>query len=330
MPDRRTLLQAAAGAALSAAIPAAAPRAQGTGEWSPGRPVRIIVPFPPGGPNDIIARLYAPVLSSILRQAVVIENRGGAGGLVGTDAGVKSAPDGSTFVITNGGSLVISPHVTTVSYRVPEDMTLLSVVTRVPEALVASPRLGVRDFAGLVALARREPRRINIGTAGAAGISHLAAELFKAQAAPEIVVVPYRGAAPAVTDLVSGQIQLLFADLPVILPQIRGGSLQALAMASERRSPALPDLPTTGELGHPGVVADNWYCMVGPPRLPEPIVARMMAALREAAAAPEVRDALAAQGAEAIWTSQEEFAALVRTESPRWERVARAANIRAD
>jgi tripartite-type tricarboxylate transporter receptor subunit TctC len=326
-PRRRHLL--ALGGAAAAPSPTA--RGQGTAADWPTRPVRIIVPFPPGGPNDIIARLYAPQLSAILRQPVVIENRAGAGGLVGTDAALKAAPDGYTFAITNGGSLVISPHVATVPYRVPEEMTLISVVTRVPEALVANPRLGVRTLPELIALARREPGRLNIGTAGAAGLSHLAAELFKAQAGGlDIVVVPYRGAAPAVTDIIGGQIQLLFADLPVILPHIRGGTLTALAMAAERRSPVLPDLPTTGELGLPGMLAENWYCMVGPPRLPEPILARMSAALRQAAATPELRDGLAAQGGEAAWTTQEEFAALVRTESARWDRIARAANIRAD
>ena len=291
--QRRAMLTTA-GLALAAPRPAAAQA------W-PARPIRIIVPFPPGGPNDIIARLYAPQLQAILGQGVVIENRGGGGGVVGTDAALKASPDGTTFAITNGGSLVITPHVSAnMPYRVPEDMTLVSVVTLVPEALVANPRLGVKTLAELVALAKREPGRLNIGTAGAAGISHLAAELFRVQTGTDVVVVPYRGAAPAVTDIVAGQIGLLFADLPVILPQIRAGTLTALAMASERRSPVLPDLPTTGEQGFPGLLADNWYCMVAPPRLPEAILERMSAALRTASETPAVRDALAAQGAQAV------------------------------
>ncbi|MBY0332504.1 MAG: tripartite tricarboxylate transporter substrate binding protein [Acetobacteraceae bacterium] len=313
-----------------AGLALAAPRLAAAQAW-PARPIRIIVPFPPGGPNDIIARLYQPQLQAILGQGVVIENRGGGGGVVGTDAAVKAAPDGTTFAITNGGSLVITPHVSAnMPYRVPEDMTLVSVVTLVPEALVANPRLGVRTLAELVALARREPGRLNIGTAGAAGISHLAAELFRVQTGTDVVVVPYRGAAPAVTDIVAGQIGLLFADLPVILPQIRAGTLTALATASERRSPVLPDLPTTGEQGFPGLLADNWYCMVAPPRLPQPILERMSAALRQASTAPEVRDALAAQGAQAVWTAQAAFAEMVRVESAKWERIARAANVRTD
>ena len=291
--QRRAMLTTA-GLALAAPRPAAAQA------W-PARPIRIIVPFPPGGPNDIIARLYAPQLQAILGQGVVLENRGGGGGVVGTDAALKASPDGTTFAITNGGSLVITPHVSAnMPYRVPDDMTLVSVVTLVPEALVANPRLGVKTLAELVALAKREPGRLNIGTAGAAGISHLAAELFRVQTGTDVVVVPYRGAAPAVTDIVAGQIGLLFADLPVILPQIRAGTLTALAMASERRSPVLPDLPTTAEQGFPGLLADNWYCMVAPPRLPEAILERMSAALRTASETPAVRDALAAQGAQAV------------------------------
>jgi tripartite-type tricarboxylate transporter receptor subunit TctC len=329
---RRLLLGGIAACALPPlAATTTAARAQGPAAAWPTRPLRVVVPFPPGGPNDIIARLYAPVLQARLGQPVVIENRAGAGGLVGTDAAVKAAPDGTTTVITNGGSLVISPHVSSaVPYKVPQDMTLLSVVATVPEALVANPRLGVKTLAEAVALAKREPGKLNIGTAGAAGLSHLAAELFRVQTGADVVVVPYRGAAPAVTDLISGQIQLLFADLPVVIQQIRGGTLTALAMAARKRSPALPDLPTSGEFGWPGLLAENWYCMVGPPGLPRPVQDRWSEALRAASEAPEVRDGLAAQGAEAAWTSQEAFAALVTRESAIWQRIASDAGVRLD
>lgn len=324
MDRRGTLLTAPAVAAALVSAPA---RAQA---W-PSRPIRVIVPFPPGGPNDIIARLYAPQLTALLGQPIVVENRAGGGGVVGTDAAVRADPDGYTLVITNGGSLVISPHVSAnVPYKVPDDMTLLSVVTRVPEALVANPGLGVRTLPELLELARRRPGQLNIGTAGAAGLSHLTAELFKAQTGIDVVVVPYRGAAPAVTDLVGGQIQLLFADLPVLLPHIRGRTLTALAMASGRRSPAMPDLATTGELGFPELLADNWYCLVGPAGLPAPIAERLGAAARRASEAPEVRDGLAAQGAQAAATTQEEFATFVRSESAKWRRVAQASGVRVD
>lgn len=327
---RRGLLRSGLALAASGPALALAPAVAQAQNW-PTRPIRLIVPFPPGGPNDIIARLYGPQLSALLGQPVVIENRAGAGGVVGTDAAVRAAPDGYTLVITNGGSLVISPYVSNnVPYKAPDDFTLLSIVTRVPEALVANPRLGVRTLPELLDLARREPGKLNIGTAGAAGLSHLAAELFKVQTGADVVVVPYRGAAPSVTDLLSGQIQLLFADLPVLMPHIRGGTLTPLAMASTRRSPALPNLPTTGEFGYPNLLAENWYCLVGPAGLPQPVVARLSEAARKASETREVREGLAAQGAEATWTSQEDFAAYVRSEAEKWKTIAERAGVRTD
>ncbi len=320
--NRRHLLAAAV------ALPAVA-RAQ-PAEW-PSRPIRTIVPYPPGGPNDIIARLYAPQLGAALRQTVLVENRAGGSGVIGTDTAIKSLPDGYTLGIVDGGSLVIVPHTQpALPYKVPDDFSLISVVARVSEALVANPRLGVKTLPELLELAKRQPGRLNIGTAGAAGISHLAALLFKALTGAEVEVVPYRGAAPAVTDLLAGQVQLLFADLPVILPHIRAGALTALAMAARSRSPALPDLPTTAEFGVPRMLAENWYCMVGPARLPAPIHARLSAAVREASETAAVRDGLDAQGAVAAWTSQQDFATLVREESETWRQVAQAAGVKAE
>jgi tripartite-type tricarboxylate transporter receptor subunit TctC len=322
---RRHLLATAAAAALPR-VPA---QAQG-GEW-PNRPIRTIVPYPPGGPNDIIARLYAPELTNALRQTVLVENRAGGSGVIGTDYAIKSPPDGYTLGIIDGGSLVIVPHTQpTMPYKVPEDVSLISVVTRVPEALVAHPGLGVRTLPELLESAKRQPGKLNIGTAGAAGISHLAAFLFKAQTGAEVEVVPYRGAAPAVTDLVAGQVQLLFADLPVILPHIRAGALTPLALAARTRSAALPDLPTTAEFGFPRLLAENWYCMVGPAQLPAAIRARLSAAVKEASESAAVRDGLHAQGAEAAWTSPQDLAALVREESASWRQVARSANVKAE
>ncbi len=323
---RRGLIATACLAALGAQAQGQPPAP----EW-PNRPIRLIVPFPPGGPNDIFARLLAPHYTALLRQPVVIENRGGGGGVVGTDAAIKATPDGHTLTLTNGGSLVITPHVSAnMPYRVPDDVSLISVVTRVPEALVIHPRHGLYSLPALAEQAKRQPGRFNIGTAGAGGISHLAAELFKRQAGIEITVAPYRGAAPAVTDLVAGTIDLLFADLPVLLPQIRAGSLVALAMASSQRSPSLPEVPTTAEAGYPGVLADNWYALVGPARLPDPVLARLSAVIREVSRMPEVRDVLAAQGAEAVWTAPADFAAFVQRESAKWREVALASGAKLD
>ncbi|RAI60330.1 Bug family tripartite tricarboxylate transporter substrate binding protein [Roseicella frigidaeris] len=295
------------------------------------RPIRAIVPYPPGGPNDIIARLYAPALTAALGQTVLVENRAGGSGVVGTDFVLKSPPDGSLFGIVDGGSLVIAPHTQpSMPYRVPEDVTLLSVVATVPEALVAHPGLGLDSLPALLDLARRRPGTLNIGTAGAAGISHLTAHRFRSQAGIQAEIVPYRGAAPAVTDLVAGQIQLLFADLPVILPHIKAGAITALALAARQRSPSLPALPTTGEAGLPHLLAENWYCAVAPRGLPAAIAAQLSAALRTASAAAPVRDGLATQGAGAAWTSQQDFAVLVRTESATWREAVAASGVKAE
>ena len=298
-------------------------------EW-PDRPVRLVVPYPPGGPNDIIGRLYAQALTTILGQQVLVENRAGGSGVIGTDTVLKGPADGTVFAICDGGSLVIAPHTQAMPYKVPDDVALVSVVTEVPEALVATPRLGVRTLPELLELAKNRPGTLNIGTAGAAGISHLAAWLFRAQTGAQVEVVPYRGAAPAITDLVAGQIQLLFADLPPLLPQLRAGAVTAVALAARKRSASLPDLATTVEYGFPRLLAENWYCCVGPARLPEAVQQRMSDALRQAAATPGVKDALAAQGAEAVWTSQAEFATRVRETSAVWRDIARSANVRAE
>ena len=319
--NRRHLLAAAALAPIAAHAQAA---------W-PNRPVRTIVPYPPGGPNDIIARLYAPALTAALGQTVLVENRAGGSGVIGADYVLKSPADGYTLGTIDGGSLVIAPHTQpTMPYRVPDDLTLLSIVTRVPEALVASPKLGVKTLPELLALAKRQPGTLNIGTAGAAGISHLAAYLFRALTGVQVEVVTYRGAAPAVTDLVAGQIQLLFADLPVILPHIQAGAITALALAARKRSPALPDLATTVEYGVPKLLAENWYCTVAPRGLPAPIAAQLSSALKTASEAASVRDGLAAQGAEATWTSPEEFAAILKADSDVWRDVVASSGVKID
>ncbi len=316
--------------AAGLALPALSPAAWAQSDW-PTRPVRVIVPYPPGGPNDIIARLYAPQLTAALGQQVLVENRAGGSGIIGTDSVLKSAPDGATFGIIDGGSLTIVPHTQpTMPYQVPADVSMIGVVTKVPEALVAHPSLGVKTLPALLALAQRRPGQLNIGTAGAAGISHLAAYLFKAQTGAAVEVVPYRGAAPAVTDLVAGQIQLLFADLPVLMPHIQANALAPVVLAARQRSPSLPGLPTTVEAGFPRLLAENWYCMVAPKGLPPAIAARMSAALRTASQAPAVKDGLSQLGAEAVWTTPQDMAALVAEESPQWRDIARSANIRAE
>lgn len=323
--NRRQLL----GASASVGLPLRASAQSGL-EW-PSRPIRVIVTFPPGGPNDIIARLYAPVLGALLKQPIIIDNKPGAGASIGVHAAVQSAPDGYTLVMPNSGALVINPHVRrNMPFRVPEDLTPISILATVPEALAAAPQLGVSNLPELVALARRRPGYINIATAGSSGISHFAAEMLRLRTNTDMTVVTYSGAAPALADLMSGTVHLLFADVPVVLPHFRSGTLRPIALASVRRSPTLPDLPITAESGFPEVLADNWYSLLGPAGLPASVLQRLSEATREASETPSVRDGLAALGAQATATTPAEFLARIARESEVWRGIAREANIRAE
>ena len=251
--------------------------------------------------------------------------------MIGTDYVLKSPPDGYTLGTIDGGSLVIAPHVqASMPYRVPEDVAPITPVTLVPEALVAHPGIGVKTLPELLDLARRKPGTLNIGTAGGAGISHLAAYMFKNLTGAQVEVVLYRGAAPAITDLVGGQIQLLFADLPPLLPHIRANAIVPLTLAARKRSPALPDLRTTGEYGFPNLLAENWYCAVAPRGTPQPILDRLSAAYKEASEQPALREALQQQGAQAHWLSMPDFARFIAEDSAIWRQVVKTSGVKFD
>ena len=287
---RRFLL--AALAALAFAGPAAA-------QDFPSKPIRLIVPFPPGGPSDFFARVFGQKVTELIGQPVVIENKSGNGGVLGIDAVAKAAPDGYTLGLTNAGAVAISPSFQPMPYDVEKDLALLTLVASVPEVLVVAANVPAGSVKELVGLAKAKPGSINFASAGNGGMPHLAGELFKSANKIDIVHVPYRGAAPAVTDLLSGQVQMLFADTPILLPHIRSGALRALGMASRERSPMLPDLPTVAEAGGGEVEADNWYGLVAPKRIPGPVQEKIVSAARAALASPEVAQKYAEQGARA-------------------------------
>lgn len=297
----------------------------------PDRPIRIVVPFAPGGPSDILSRLIAPKMSAMLGQPVVVENRPGAGGVTGVDAAAKSAPDGYVIVLGSAGGLAISPHLGRgTPYDPLRDLTPLTLGMLVPEPLVVPAATGFMNVDDLVAAAKARPGRLNFGSSGPGGMPHLAAELFLASAGIEVTHVPYRGGAPLAMALVQNEVQMGFADLPVLLPHIRAGVLRALAVGAERRVPWLPDVPTTTELGHPTVRADNWHGFVAPARVPEDALAAMHRALAAALTDPEVARALDAQGAIPGGNSREAFGAFLRAENEKWSGVIRRANIRVD
>ena len=234
----------------------------------PNKPIKLIVPFPPGGPNDIIARVVGQRMSELIKQPIVIENRGGQGGVLGTDAIAKAAPDGYTIGIVSASSLVINPTMENVPYDVARDFAPVTLVTTVPEMLVVASNVAARDMGELVALAKSQPGKLNFASAGVGGLPHLAGELFKLTAKIDIVHVPYRGAAPAINDLLGQQVQMAFLDLPVLLPHIKSGMLRPIALGAPKRAPTSPEVPTTAEVGMPDLLIENWYGMIAPAGTP--------------------------------------------------------------
>jgi tripartite-type tricarboxylate transporter receptor subunit TctC len=293
----------------------------------PNRSIRLIVPFPPGGPNDIIARVVGQRMSELAKQPVVIENRGGQGGVLGTDAVAKAAPDGYTIAISSAGALTISPSMGKVAYDTSKDLQPITLVATVPEMLVVTTNVPAHDMRELIALAKAEPGKLNFASTGPGGMPHLAGELLRLTAKIDIVHVPYRGAAPAVNDLLGQQVQMAFLDLPALLPQIRAGKLRAIAIGSPRRAPTAMEVPTTAEEGMPDLLAENWYGMVAPAGTPPPIVATLNRIATEAMADPTVKEKLASQGAELIGDTPEHFARFIDAEIEKWAKVIKAAGV---
>src|SRR5665213_2289933 len=234
----------------------------------PNRQIRLIVPFPAGGPNDIIARLVGQRMSELLKQTIIIDNRSGQAGVLGTDVVAKAAPDGYTIGIVSASSIVINPTMEKVAYDPKKDLAPVTLVTTVPEMLVFASNVTANNMAELVALAKAQPGILTFASAGGGGLPHLAGELFKLTAKIDIVHVPYRGAAPAINDLLGQQVQMTFLDLPVILPQIKAGMLRPIALGAPARAPTAPDVPTTAEVGMPDLLIENWYGMIAPAGTP--------------------------------------------------------------
>jgi len=293
----------------------------------PNKQIRLIVPFPPGGPNDIIARVVGQRMSEIIKQPLVIDNRGGQGGVLGTDVVAKAAPDGYTIGIVSASSLVISPTMEKVAYNVPKDFAPVTLVTTVPEMLVVASNVPAKNMAELVALAKAQPGKLNFASAGIGGLPHLAGELFKLTARIDIVHVPYRGAAPAINDLLGQQVQMTFLDLPVILPQIKAGLLRPIALGAPERAPTAPDVPTTAEVGMPDLLIENWYGMIAPAGTPEKVVATLNRVANEAMNDPSVKAKLAEQGLTVAGNTPEQFRDFIDGETKKWARVIKDAGV---
>jgi len=324
--NRRQIL---AGTAAAMIADSARPHAQS--QPFPSRPVRIVVPYPPGGPNDIVARALARVMAETFRQPVVVDNRpGGAGGIVGTEHVARSAPDGYTLVL-NGITHAIAPAVyPRLPFDAVADFTPVSMVGWAPLILVVHPSVQATSIAELIALARREPGRLSYASTGVGTSIHLAGEQFNRMAGVDIVHVPYRGSAPAMVALISGEVQMMIEAMPSALPAVRNGQLRLLAVTSPQRLPQMPDLPTVAESGLPGFDAGIWWGLLGPARMPPDVTNVLNDAANAALRDAEVRASFDRLGIQPLGTTPEAFASRLREDVARFERIAREVNIRVE
>jgi tripartite-type tricarboxylate transporter receptor subunit TctC len=296
----------------------------------PSRVVRIVVAFPPGGPTDFVARLLADKLKASLGQSVIVENKPGANGAIGADYVAKSDADGHLLFLTTVGAVAITPHLSKPPYDPLRDFAPITLVVRPTTILVVKPDTPVNSAKELAALAKSKPEQIPFASTGNGSMPHLALELFQASAGVKFLHVPYRGAAPALTDLLGGQVQALFADTPVLLPHIRGGKLKPIGAASAARNPLLPDVSTLAEQGFPDTTADNWYGLLAPAKTPPAVVAKLNEAVVAALNSPDVREKLLQSGAVPSPTSSVEFGKVLAEEHARWGRVVKEKSIKAD
>ncbi|MBC7431088.1 MAG: tripartite tricarboxylate transporter substrate binding protein [Rubritepida sp.] len=295
------------------------------------QPLRVVIPFPPGGPADTIARLLEPRLRAALGQPLVLDHRSGAGGVVGMEQVARARPDGQTIGLGSTGALVIAPHLMArMPYDPVRDLIAVGEVLSVPQLLVVPAAFEARDVAQLVAIARARPGALSYASAGIGSSLHLAAELFRQRAGIEITHVPYRGAAPAIVDLVAGRVQLMLGDVPGLLSQLRGGTIRALGITSTSRFADLPEVPTVIEAGVPGVVSESFYGIFAPAGVAPARIGELSRALLGALAEPELRVALTALGGTIIASTPDAFAARLREVSAGWAEVIRVGGIRAE
>ncbi|MFM2398069.1 MAG: hypothetical protein RL341_226, partial [Pseudomonadota bacterium] len=298
----------------------------------PAKPVTIIVPFPPGGGTDAFARPLAAQLTKQLGRQVITDNKGGAGGTLGASAAAKAAPDGYTFFLGAVHHAIAPSFYPKLDYDITRDLVPLTVVANPPQVVVVNPqKVAANDLRSFVDAVRKAPGKLNYGSAGNGTSHHLAGELFKIQSKTFITHIPYRGAGPALTDLIAGQVDVMFDGLGSSAQHIRSGRIKALAVASKTRSPAFPNLPTAAEQGLPDYQVSTWYALWGVKGTPKEILDRMHAEVVKAVQSPELKEIWTAQGSETnVTTSPEQFAGFLQSEIKRWADVTRAAGAKLD
>ena len=297
----------------------------------PAKPIRLVVPFTPGGSTDILARAIGLELTKAWGQSVIIENVPGAGGSIGADKVAKAPADGYTLLMGHIGTLAVNPSLyPNLPYDAVKSFSPVAWVARVPNVLVVHPSVKANTVQELVGLAKSRPGQLNYGSGGNGSAANLATEYFKVQTGTSMLHIPYRGTAPAVTDLVGGQIQVLFTGAPAVISQIKNGQVRALAVSSPKRVDALPDLPTVAETGYKDFEADQWYGVVAPAGTPKEIVAKLNAQINLSLNSPELKTRLNNEGAIATPNTPEVFASLIQREIARWKPVIQSGRVKAD
>ena len=286
----------------------------------PSKPVRIVVPFPPGGGADTLTRIMEPKLAAIWGQPIIVENRPGASGHIGADFVAKSAPDGTTLLMSSTASL---------TEQNVDQFAPVSLVSASPYVVTANPKVPAANIRELIALAKSEPGKLSFGSSGTGAASHLSAELFKSMAGVDLLHVPYKGTGQAVTDLLAGHVNLMFAPAQTVMPYVREGRLRAIALTGSKRSETLPDLPTVAESGLPGYEAVGWFGLLAPVATPRPTVAKISADANRVLAEREVRDKMLGLGADPSGDTPEEFARFIRDDQAKWSKLMKEAGITA-
>ncbi len=295
----------------------------------PTKPIRLMVPFPPGGSTDIVARIVAQKLSERLGQPLVIENRGGGGGTIGTAAIAKAAPDGYSLAVASTSTHVVAPGVyPKLEYDPIKDFAPVGLMAVSPYLLVVNPAVAAKSLKELVVLAKRQPGRLNYASAGIGSTTHLAMEMLKAATNTFMLHIPYSGNGPAGTAVVGGQVEILFGSLPALLPHAKSGRVRALAVGTPKRSPSLPEVPTVAESGYPGFDASLWLALMAPASTPQPIIERLNKELVSLINSAETREALDKAGAEPLTGTPAELAAMIRDGIPKYARVIKAAGVK--
>jgi tripartite-type tricarboxylate transporter receptor subunit TctC len=300
------------------------------GSAYPDKSIRFVVPYPPGGGTDVIARIVQDRLRAALGQSIVIDNRGGAGGSIGTEVVARSAPDGYTVLFTLSSHTINPAIFSKLSFDTARDFEPVGIVCSLPQILVANPQFPANTVQQLIAMAKEKPGSLAYASVGNGSPGHLAGEMMKIRTGTQLTHIPYRGGGPAVTDVVSGQVPLLWVSIPAAAQFVKQKQLKALAVSTLKRSAAFPDVPTMQESGISDFEVDSWYAMFVPAKTPRAIVDRLNAALNTVLNEPEIRERLLAQGSEAVGGTPEQLGAVVNAELPKWAKLVKDAGIKAD